>query len=477
MSDIPTIMTAAGLQPMAPADLRARLVSLVAASNPGYTSDLPGTLIEDIASTDVAALAQCDQMRVALINALTPHDANDFLLAKLGAIYGVPRGQSTNASVQVQFTGALGFPIPDGFVVGDGTYQYVVQGGGVVGAGGSGNLTAIATQPGTWAIPAGSVTDIITSVPAGITLAVTNALPGTPSVAPETNAEYRSQVLRAGLAASQGMARYLKTLLRNVPGVQERLISVRQRPPASGACGAWEIIVGGTADSYQVANAIFNAIFDVSSLVPSAINVTNLTRANPGVVTTDLTHLFTTGQTAIINGLNGMGPLNGVPVTVTVLDPHTFSVGVDTSGYPAWVSGGVVTPNPRNMAVAISDFPDVYQIPFVVPPAQAVDVVVTWNTSALNFVGAGAIAILAAPAIAAYINSIPVGQPLLVYELENTFRNAVSGVLPANLLTRMIFSVSVDGIGVAPYVGTGIIPTDPESYLSASVSSVQVNQG
>ncbi len=483
MSDLPTVVTAAGLQPIAPVDLRRMLVTLVAATNPGYTSDLPGTLIEDIASTDVGALLLADQARIELINSLTPAGANEFLLLQLGAIYGVPKGGASNTSVQVVFTasdpGAYGWVISRGFVVSDGQFQYVVQDGGVISAvtGTSGNLTAVANQTGSWAVPSNTVNQFVTPAPTGVNVTVSNPLAGTPGGTPQTWEEYRTQVLRAGLAATQGMSRYLKTLLRNVAGVQERLISVRQQQPNAFGCGSWEIIVGGNGDNYQVANAIFNAIFDVSALVGSSIQVTGITNASPGVVTTDINHLLTTGQVIQIAGIVGMVSLNNVPLTVTVTGPKSFSVGVNTTSLPMWISGGVVTPNSRNVQVYIDDYPDKYLIPFVVPPLQNVDIVVTWNTSATNFVGAASVASLAAPALIQYINSIPAGQPILLYSLESTFRNAVSGILSPEFITRMVFAVSIDGLGVSAEGGTGIIPGDPESYLFASASSIQINQG
>ena len=478
MSDLPTIITAAGLQPQAPVDLRTQLINLVAASNPGYTSDLPGTLIEDIASTDVGALVLMDQARIALINSLTPFGANVFLLTQLGNIYGVPQGGASNTTVQVVFTGSPGFTIPVGFVVSDGQHQYVVTDGGILnGAGTSGNMSTVATQTGSWAVPANTVTQLVTQPPAGVSLSVDNPLSGTPGGAAQTMDEYRAQVLRAGLAASQSMARFVKTLLRNVQGAQERLIAVRQKTPQPGQCGAWEIIVGGTADNYQVANAIFLGIADISSLQGSTINVTGITNASPGVVTTDLTHGLTTGEATVITGLNGMTPLNGLSLAVTVLDPHTFSVGVDTTFYPPWISGGVVSPNSRNVVVTIDDYPDVYTIPFVVPPQQTVTIIATWNTTDQNFVSDATVAALASPALVNYVNSIAVGQPIILYELESTFSSAVANVLAPQQLTRMVFTVDIDGVGVLPESGTGIIAGDPESFLFASAASVQVTRG
>jgi hypothetical protein len=41
----------------------------------------------------------------------------------------------------------------------------------------------------------------------------------------------------------------------------------------------------------------------------------------------------------------------------------------------------------------------------------------------------------------------------------------------------MVFSVSVNGVGVTPQVGTGIIAGDPESYFTTTAPSIVINQG
>lgn len=475
MSDLPIVMTEAGPIPQAPATLRQQLVTLVSATNPGFTSDLPGTLIEDIVSTDVGALTLADQAAVDLVNSITPFGANAFLLNQLGQVYGTPLAAASNTSVNEVFSGSVNFVIPPGFTVSDGSFQYIVQDGGVIGSDGNSEpLFCLASQSGTWAVPANTVNQLVTSVPADIELSCINPLAGTPGLPQEDETAYRAQVLQAGRAASQGMASYLKTLLYNVPGVQQRLVSVRQQPQSVG--GGWEVIVGG-GDQYQVANAIFQGLFDISTLQGSVMNVTAITQANPGVVTTQLNHGLTTGTVALINGIVGMTELNNEPLTVTVLTEKTFSVGVDTTSFFAYISGGVVQPNPRNVSVAINSYPDVYFIPFVLPPQQTVEIIATWNTTATNFVAAGAIAQAAAPALVDYVNSVPVGQPMNEYEMIAVFQQATASILPNSLLTRLVFTVSINGQGVSPDAGTGIFAGDPESYFFATDASVQVAQG
>ncbi|WP_254661834.1 hypothetical protein [Burkholderia sp. CCA53] len=146
-------MTAAGPVATDPTTLRQNLIDGVAAEVPDYTANLPGSLIEDVASTDVGALTTIDQARVEAVNSVTPYGANAFVLAQLGAQFGVPQGTSANGNVYVVFTGPAGYVLPPGFVVGDGTNQYALQDGGVIlSTGQSAQLYAVATNSGTFAI-------------------------------------------------------------------------------------------------------------------------------------------------------------------------------------------------------------------------------------------------------------------------------------------------------------------------------------
>src|SRR5580698_6480301 len=136
VDDVPVVVSSAGAVPTPPATIQANLIADVTAINPGFTADLPGSLIEDVTDTQVAGLAQCDQAVVDTINSLTPLGANDFLLLQLGSIYGTTPGTPTNTSVLVVFSGAAGQTINQGIILSDGTYQYVTQAGTTIGTGG-----------------------------------------------------------------------------------------------------------------------------------------------------------------------------------------------------------------------------------------------------------------------------------------------------------------------------------------------------
>lgn len=486
MADIPVVVTAAGPVPTPPAVLRAALIAGVTSTNPGYTANLPGSMIEDMASTDVGALVIIDSAQVETINSLTPFGANDFLLLQLGQIYigpGAAPAPPSNTSVQVVFTvaarnpdGTPGDPIPGfvidrGFTVTDGTYQYVVQDGGATASSGiSDALFCQSPTVGTWAVAPNTVSQIQTSFPNTVIVTCSNPLAGVSGGPAETSEQFRSRVLQSGQAIATGTATLLKTLLGNVSGVQQRLVSVRQRP------GAWEIIVGG-GDPYQVAYAIYDSGLDISTLVGSTLSVVGITQANPGVVTTDLNHGYSNGQIAEIAGVVGMVPINGVPLTITVIDQKSFSVGISTLGYPAYESGGVVTPNLRNESPSLNDYPDIYTVPFVNPPQQTVAMTATWSTTAPNFVSQAAVSQLAAPALAAYVNAIVVGAPINILVMESVFLTAIASVLAASQVSALTFAVSINGVPTAPTAGTKLIQGDPESYFQSTTAACTVLQG
>lgn len=482
---IPIILTTAGAQPQSPAALQSQLISLVTTGvdaygntitnpNPGYTATLPASLIDDVVGTNVGALALIDQARVEALNSITPYSANPYILAQLGAAKGLPIGQATNATVNVIFTnasGAAGDELPIGFLISDGTNQYALNDGGTIGTGGvSPQLTATCTNANTFTIPANSVTQIVSSVPSGVTLTVTNPNVGTPAQVAETATAYRARVLEAEQITVQGSPQILKAQLKAIVGVVPQQVSVRSVSPG------WEVICGG-GDAYMIAGAIYKTMPNIAEVVGSTMLISTITQANPGVVGTVLNHGYANGQVVTFAAVGGMTALNTGSYTVTVIDQQHFSIGVNTTGYGAYTSGGYVLPNLRNVTVSLSDYPDTYSITFVVPPQQVVNVQLTWNTDAPNFVAVTSVAQIGQPAIINYINSIPVGQPINLFVLYSVFQAAIAPILSINFLTRLVATVEINSIAVSPASGTGLIAGDPESYFFASATTVSVTQG
>lgn len=465
---IPVTMSSSGAVPTPPATLRQALVASVAATNPDYTANLPGSLIEDVVSTDVGAMTVIDQARVDAINSVTPYGANAFVLAQLGQQFGIPQGTPANGSVYVVFSGPPGYVLSPGFLVSDGTNQYALQDGGVIGsAGQSPQLFAVATNAGTFAIPANTVNQLATSVPSAYTVTVNNPQAGTPATSSESVQSYRSRVIQAGQATSTGTPAYLKTLLGLITGVQQARVAVPQ------VSGGWQVICGG-GDPYQVANAILSAVPDIAALQGSQLAITGMTAANPVVITTNLNHGYQPGQTVVVTGASPTG--YNTTYTVTATTATTITTNVNGSSFGAYTGGAKLTPNPRNVSVSLFQNPDTYNITFVNPPQQVVTVAATWNTNLPSFTAGASVNQLAAPAIQSYINSIPVGQPINLLEMTAAFQAAVSPVLNPNNLTSLTYVVTINGVAASPSAGTSIIPSDPESYFYCSPTGVTVVQ-
>ena len=483
--ELPVVMGPTGPIPTPPATIRAALDTDVKSTNPDYTSNLPGSLVEDILSTDVAACVESDQFFIDLINSVTPYGSNLYLLTLLGQIYGIQQGQATNTSVYVVFnavsaadgsTPVPGVVVGQGFIVSDNTYQYICPEGGITGVDGNTlPIYAVATTTGSWAIPQNTVNQLISASPfplEQVTLTVTNPEVGTPASAAETATQYRSRVLTAGLAASTGMSRYLKTLLGNIPGVQTRLVSIQQDLINQG----WNILVGG-GDPYQVAYAIWQALFDTSTILSGAMGIADISNSNPCKITTGVRHYLTTGMVETITNAQGLTELNGHSYTVTVVDAWNFTVPVDTSALALYTGGGFVSPNPNTIPITINDFPDRYLVYFINPPQQQVSLTITWNTNSPFYVSPAAVAQLGNPAVVGYINGLNAGtDPINIVNLQGIFVMAVSSILPPQFIDVLTVQVSIDGIGVVPETGTNVIYGDQFSYFYTTPASVVIQQ-
>lgn len=90
---------------------------------------------------------------------------------------------------------------------------------------------------------------------------------------------------------------------------------------------------------------IITFVADATSSVDSnnVKTITAITNANPAVVTTSVAHGFVTGDKVKITSVSGMTQVNNLYFTVTVINTTQFSLGVDSSAYGTYTSGGTVT--------------------------------------------------------------------------------------------------------------------------------------
>lgn len=373
---LPLVMSASGPQPTSPDTLRSTLIANVAASNPGYTV-LGAGLIEDLSSTAVGAIALIDQARVDAVNSVTPYGANASVLNQLGLMFGLPQGLPTNANAYVQFTGTPGFVIPPGFLVSDGSYQYSVVDGGVINSQGTTLLYVVCTVYAQFAIPAGAITEVITSVNSAISLTCTNPQAGVPASNAESIDSYRSRIMSAFSVTSTGTPAALTTALNAIPGVNSRLVSIVQ------TANGWEIICGG-GDPYQVAYAILSVLPDIANLTGAqntgttiqanifqnpnvySINYVNPTQANVSlaVLWNTIQPNFTTGAgvnqlatTALVNYINSIpvgAPINLLEMTnvfQTAVQSILSPINLTTLEFTVEINGETVNPTAGSSAI------------------------------------------------------------------------------------------------------------------------------
>jgi hypothetical protein len=460
MTTINTTVTSAGIEPTPISTIHDDIISQATAIAPGLTATLPASLIDDVASTGAAAAALTNQAAVDIVNSLAATGANMIVLNNLAQQTGIPAQQTSSyTSVTIQFTGPAGFMINAGFLVSDGSYQYQVLDAAIIPTSGIlTGVTAQATETGSWAVPAGTVTTIITSLPDSIILTVTNPTAGTQAQGSETNGEFRQRVLEATAQTGVGTPNYLRTQLTSVANVTARL--VRTIP----ATGGFIVMCGGSGDPYSIAGAIYNSVLNPANIIASTLNITGITQANPGVITTANTHGFSSGQVINITGIVGMTALNNVALTIAVIDAHNFSIGVNTTSYSAWVSGGVITPNLRNVSVSVNDYPDVYKFTYAIPLLQTVTMTIGWDSNSANTISNAAIAQEVIVPIASYINGLTAGMALNLNAVRQVFLDNISSVLNVELLTNLTFTVYVNGVLATLDSGTQIISGDSLSY-------------
>lgn len=121
----------------------------------------------------------------------------------------------------------------------------------------------------------------------------------------------------------------------------------RIRKPVSGA-----VTVYRNAAPVTVGAAPGNIAIDTTTgtitFVPDATDaISAITQANPGKITTSAAHGLSNGQRVYLDGIAGMTQLNGQVVVVTVVDADEFTIGVNTTAYGAYTSGGTVKLGPQ----------------------------------------------------------------------------------------------------------------------------------
>jgi hypothetical protein len=110
----------------------------------------------------------------------------------------------------------------------------------------------------------------------------------------------------------------------------------------------------GSADQFAKTthNGRANGISDINgpmwwispglTCIATSVNISGISQANPGQVTTASNHGLVNGDKILITGVVGMTQANDKLYEVTRIDDTNFTIGVDTAGWTAYASGGVI---------------------------------------------------------------------------------------------------------------------------------------
>lgn len=93
-----------------------------------------------------------------------------------------------------------------------------------------------------------------------------------------------------------------------------------------------------------------------NQFVPCRQIISNITQANPGVITTTVPHGYDNTLTVRISypmqNIFGMPQMNGQVGQVTVIDPSNFSIGINTTNFDAFNPSYGSTQYPQVIPIA-----------------------------------------------------------------------------------------------------------------------------
>jgi len=446
-----------------PSDMYNTVITNATALSPGLTTNLPGSLIADVVETGVAQCLVSDSAATELINSISPRTANMAVLNQIGQVVLGPLGvvgAAANSSVNVVFSAPANSVIPAGFIVSDGTNQFVTQHASVTSSGGvTTPVYCIASSATGITVAANTVTTVVSAQPPLYTITVNNPLPGAAGTGTELPNDYRNRIVTANAAPVGSAPSVIRSQIASIPGVVNRTIRVLQLPAGAGI-----MVAGG--DPALIAGAIYNSGFFAPLLGISVNNLVQVTGTTNVQMKFSLAHHFSPGSTLVVTGetLSPFTSLDGVTYTVlSVVDQFTVITNATLSSYSGNVSGNAfLQSNPRNTTVGVVDYPDTYSVNYIQPIPQLVSATVTWNTLVPAFASASQLQQNIQTAIASFINSIPAGNSFTTNDIANAALNASPSLLSPTQFSNMSIAVSFDGI-TAPFN-----PSAPITYLADS---------
>lgn len=126
--------------------------------------------------------------------------------------------------------------------------------------------------------------------------------------------------------------------LKSTSGQASGFYHWQQTTPQMPGATIYSTYAGGTSPTV---NREPSVIGGPTPVYGATVNISGVTTANPGVVTTSTAHNFTTGQQVVVASVGGATQANGT-WAVTVVDATHFSVPVNVTG--TYSSGGTANP-------------------------------------------------------------------------------------------------------------------------------------
>lgn len=118
------------------------------------------------------------------------------------------------------------------------------------------------------------------------------------------------------------------------------------RKPVSGTVAAFRN-AGALTVGAAPGNIAIDTTTGIITFVPDASKtITGITQANPGVVTATA-HGYSNGDLIWLDGVGGMTQVNNLAFTIAGVTTDTFNIGVNTTAYSAYTTGGLAKKFPQ----------------------------------------------------------------------------------------------------------------------------------
>lgn len=131
---------------------------------------------------------------------------------------------------------------------------------------------------------------------------------------------------------------------------------------------------------------------------------------------------------------------------------------------------------PDSITVTITDYPDQYSIPLILPTSQMVTLILTWNIRVTGLLDPDSVSAATTTQLVDYINGVAIGEPINTYQIESIFLAAIAPLISPSQVSLIDISIGINNVIVPPAPGTGLIYGGEYSYFTTDKSHVTVQK-